>query len=141
LSISVPSDKATNPDGLAFMTAQGKELVRTVPTKKNPKKSKRHDAVKDSFEELCKVAGVRCRGFYLLRHTGLNMMLRIGKQEMADLYSQHAPETVSEKFYENSNWKKLRRCLRKMRIKLEPMFSGKAEVKVAAKPAEEKTAA
>jgi hypothetical protein len=66
---------------------------------------------------------VRDRGFYLLRHTGINLVKKISNSEMADLYSQHAPVTVSQKFYENADWKELRKVLRRLRRKLlEPMF-------------------
>lgn len=115
-----PTDEAINPKGLAFLTAQDKPLVRHEGRG-------RRDAIKDAFEELCEAAHVRCRGFYLLRHTGINLIKRIAGKETADLYCQHAPTDITSGHYLNADWRRLFGALRKLRVKLQPLFDAADE--------------
>ena len=119
-------DPSVNPKGLAFLTAQDQPLVRRKIARRSGK-ARRYDAIAEAFAETCRKADVRNRGFYLLRHTGINMIKRIGGSEVADLYCQHAPDGMTAEHYVNADWAALRRALRKLRGKLQPMFDAAAK--------------
>jgi len=114
------NDLLINPKGLAFLTTQNKPLVRIQARRV-------YDVIKDSWKETCNRAGIRNRGFYLLRHTGINMVKRIAGGDIADLYCQHAPESMTDKHYANADWRKLRKALRRLRRNLQPMFDAVAK--------------
>lgn len=138
-----PTDVGVNPDGRAFLTKAGKALVRYI--RPPGKKRRREDAIAEAWAAACEIADVRNRGFGLLRHTGINLIKRVAKpragahassrqiaataEEIADLYCQHAPETMTEDHYLNADWRGLFRALRRMRRKLDPMFEAGAAAK------------
>jgi integrase len=114
------TDAIDNPKGLAFLTAQQQPLTRLRKAKSG--KLKRVDVIGDELPLLCRAAGVRCRGFYRLRHTGISMIDDIAGEGVADLYSQHSPRSMTRRHYSNGQFRKLRRALRIMRKRLQPLF-------------------
>jgi hypothetical protein len=115
-------DEIINPKRLAFLTKHGQPLVRMKRAERSGK-VRRYDAIAEAFATTCANAGVRCRGFYLLRHTGIGMIESIAGEAIADLYCQHRPKSMTRRHYLNADWRKLRIALGKLRRKLRPMFA------------------
>jgi integrase len=112
---TTPKGVKANPDGLAFLHVDGRPLVR-------PTKTGRHDAIDTAFEELCETAKVRRRGFYMLRRTSIDMIDGIAGDVIADLQACHARRGMNAR-YTNKRFGRLRKALRIMRKRLQPMFT------------------
>jgi integrase len=114
-----PDDPTINPKGLAFLTEDGRPLVR--------REFYKLDAINDAFSRLCKTAEVENRGFYALRRTAIDMIEDIAGESVAQMMGSHQPRSITHRHYARRKWNKLHEAMRVMRERLKPMFDAKSE--------------
>ncbi len=124
-----PVDSVANPNSLAFLGKKGRPLV-------SPTKSGRVDSINLAFADLCEKAGVRRRGFSMIRKTASNMIEELSDAETADMMLGHSHKSILRKNYNNVNFEKLHAALRKMREKLQPMFDAVKDEQAEGEPAQ-----